>query len=186
MEVEERAVRELLPTVAGYIALDAGCGTGRYLELLAKAGARRAIGVDRSEAMLQRVHSPAAPVILADLREIPLASTSIDVVVAGLVFMDVPELAPAMREIARVLRVGGVLVYSVLHPAGSACGWTRTCDTPRGRQAVRAWWHSLQDHRQACGDAGLLVETMREPCLDHIAAGTIGPVALVIRARRVQ
>jgi malonyl-CoA O-methyltransferase len=185
MEAEERAMRELLPDVKGKVALDAGCGTGRYLRLCAERGARRAIGVDRSQAMLQRAQPRPYPVILADIRELPMASRSIDVVIGGLVFMDVPELAPAIREVARVLKPGGVLVYSVLHPAGSARGWTRTCETARGPMVVRAWWHSLEDQRRACEDAGFEVETVREPCLDRDAGGTIGPVALVVRARRM-
>jgi SAM-dependent methyltransferase len=135
--------------------------------------------------MLQRADTSAARVFRADLREMPFAGGTIDVVVSALVFMDVPELTPALREIARVLRVGGVLVYSVLHPDGAARGWTRTFDSPGGRHVVRAWWHSIDDQQRACLDAGLLIEATREPCLDQGSGGPRVPVARVVRARRV-
>ena len=50
MQVEERAVLALLPPVTGLVALDAACGTGRYLRVLEERGARRVFGVDNSPA----------------------------------------------------------------------------------------------------------------------------------------
>src|SRR5687768_3085204 len=53
MEVEHETVLALVPDVRGLTVLDAGCGSGRYLHVLAGRGAR-AIGIDLSAAMLER------------------------------------------------------------------------------------------------------------------------------------
>ncbi|PYV20619.1 MAG: hypothetical protein DMG27_22585 [Acidobacteria bacterium] len=53
LALEERTLKPLLPDLAGQQVLDLGCGTGRWLELLLDLGARRAVGVDRSRAMLR-------------------------------------------------------------------------------------------------------------------------------------
>lgn len=184
MEAEEAAVRELLPTVAGRRVLDAGCGTGRYLAILARAGAERLIGVDRSADMLIRVQVPAVRLLQGDVRRLPLVERTFDAVVSGLTLTDVDDLPAAIGEFARVLRPRGVLVYSTLHPSGAARGWARTFDTPAGRVAVPTTWHSLEAHVRACQEASLVVDARREPKLLGPSAED-GPVALVIRARRV-
>jgi SAM-dependent methyltransferase len=48
----------------------------------------------------------------ADLRELPLADDSVDVVVCAIALVHLPHLEPPFREFARVLRPGGHLVVS--------------------------------------------------------------------------
>ena len=52
MEVESKVVASLFRAIGPRRALDVGTGTGRNLALLEAAGARSAIGVDLSTAML--------------------------------------------------------------------------------------------------------------------------------------
>lgn len=179
MEVEQTAVLELLPPVSGRRVLDAGCGTGRYMRLLAALGAK-VVGVDLSHAMVARARAIRLPLVRADMGAIPLASASCDVVVSGLVLPDVPELDRIVREWARVVRHRGVVVYSTLHPIGKDLGWTRTYQSLDGTRTLPAHWHTPADHHDACSRAGLEIETAREPGLTRDGQ----PVALVIRARR--
>lgn len=178
MELEQRTVMALLPDVAGLTVLDAGCGTGRYLQALKHRGAF-AIGMDLSAAMLSRARELTGHVARADLRALPFDAMSIDIVVCGLALGDFTELELALAEIARVLRTGGCVVYSVVHPVGEARGWSRTFEN-RGRTvAIDGVWHSLDRHREACAAAGFTIEEWREPEL------TSGQTALlVVRARR--
>ena len=53
MEIEQQTVLSLLPDLTGMTVLDAGCGTGRYLQRLRALGAKP-IGLDLSAAMLAR------------------------------------------------------------------------------------------------------------------------------------
>jgi SAM-dependent methyltransferase len=100
--------------------LELGCGTGRLLVPLARAGARMT-GIDRSTPMLartlvraRRLRSTARPWLLrGDIRALPFPSASFGVVMApyGLLQSLVREsdLSQLLGEVARVLRPGGLL-----------------------------------------------------------------------------
>ena len=180
MALEQQAVLSMLPDVNGATAIDAGCGTGRYLRLLRERGAT-AFGVDLSPSMLTHARAGGAIVARGNICALPIDSTSVDVVVCGLALGDVPHLEIALAEMSRVLRPAGCIVYSVVHPIGERAGWSRTF-TASGRQhAVATYWHSLDEHRRACADAGLLVTGWQEPVL---AAVPEYPAVLVVRASR--
>lgn len=184
MAIEERAVIDLLPDSAGPMALDLGCGTGRYTRLLAARGAS-VVSLDRSPEMLAHACAEARRRIRADACAVPLADASVDLVVAGLVAPDLAELEPVLAEIARVLRPGGSVVYSDLHPAGAGLGWKRTFRDRTGRsRTVRHYTHSLRDHLVACRTAGLDVERLLEPLIDREHPHQGRPALLVVRARR--
>jgi malonyl-CoA O-methyltransferase len=180
MELEQQTVLSLLPDVNGLTVLDAGCGTGRYLQQLKARGAF-AIGMDLSQAMLDRAREQTPLVARADLRALPFDAASIDVVVCGLALGDFAELELALIEIARVTRSGGGVIYSVVHPAGEAEGWSRTFESDGRQLAIDGCWHSLDRHREACQAAGLVVEEWREPELSQAPGQR---ALLVIRARR--
>jgi malonyl-CoA O-methyltransferase len=179
MEVEEASMLSLMPPVWGRRVVDAGCGTGRYLQLLRALGAR-AIGVDLSPAMAVRARSMSPHVVRGDMAALPLADRSCDVVVSGLAVIDVAGLDLVMAEWARVLCRRGVVVYSTLHPAGRELGWSRTFAARGETRALAAYWHTLPDHRRACRAAGFDIEAIDQPALARGGQ----PVALVIRARR--
>jgi malonyl-CoA O-methyltransferase len=179
MEVEQTSVLALLPPVAGRRVLDAGCGTGRYLQLLTALGAR-VVGIDRSEAMLARARCLSKTVALADMSRLPLRDASCDVVVSGLAVIDVADLTPVIAEWARVLCRRGVVVCSTLHSAGRELGWTRTYEIDGVRQTLPAHWHTTSDLEHACRCAGFDIDAIQQPAL----ARDDQAVAIVIRARR--
>lgn len=175
MEVEQESVLSLLPGVDGLTVLDAGCGTGRYLRQLGGRGACT-VGVDLSAAMLARARGIGARIARANICALPIEAMSVDVIVCGLALGDVPHLELALTEMARVLRPGGCVVYSVVHPAGAAAGWARTFDAGGRQYEIDGYWHSVDEHRQACAAAGLAVTAWEEPVLNDV------PAVLVVRA----
>lgn len=177
MVAEQSALLSMLDEVDGRTALDVGCGSGRYLRELTARGAI-ASGIDLSAAMLAEAQIVGRPVARADLRSLPVATASIDLIVCGLALGDVEDLAPAIAELARVLKSGGRLMYSVVHPAGRRLGWRRTFDAGDRQWAVNDHWHSEADHRDACAAARLLIEDWLEPRIGSSKA------ALVVGARR--
>lgn len=180
MEVEHATVLQLLPDVRGQIVLDAGCGSGRYLRELEARGAK-ALGMDLSGSMLNRARESTTRLARGDIRALPFDAMSIDLVVCGLALGDVAELELALQEVARVLRPGGRVLYSVVHPAGETAGWSRTFEIDGRQLAIDSHWHSPARHRQAAAAAGLAIEEWREPSL---AERPDPPAVLVIRARR--
>lgn len=178
MKIEHDAVISLLPDVRGLTVLDAGCGTGRYLRELTCRGAR-AVGIDLSTAMLSHARATTTSLARADLRALPFKSATIDVIVCGLALGDIAELELSVIEMARVLKAGGAMVYSVVHPSGASFGWSRTFDAAGRQWAIDSHWHTLDRHRDACAAAGLTIDRWREPALP----GSSQPAALVVRAR---
>ena len=189
MAVEQRAVVDLLPELGGHDVLDAGCGTGRYARVVIEGGARSVTAVDSSVAMLAHACACGAQYVRGDIRALPIRDDAFDLVVSGLMLPDIAELGLVAREWFRVLRPGGIVVCSTLHPIGAELGWTRTFETPHGTHTLPAHWHSLSAHRCACHDAGLVIDAVAEPPLrpddrGSTRLGTRIPVALVLRARR--
>jgi SAM-dependent methyltransferase len=104
--------------------LDAGCGTGRALTpLRAAVGATGVVvGADLTPAMLQAAvragRDRDGRLLLADVAALPLRSRSLDAVFAAGLIAHLPRPADGLRELARVVRPGGVL--ALFHPIGRA------------------------------------------------------------------
>ncbi len=106
------ALRALLPAGGGQL-LDLGAGFGRLSDEY--AGFEHVTLVDASPAMVdaarERVGSdPRFSVLQADATDIPVASGSIDVVVAVRLILHVKNPDAVFAEVARVLRPGGLFV----------------------------------------------------------------------------
>lgn len=189
MRLEQRALLELLPEAAGRRVLDLGCGSGRFLLLLAERGPARLAGCDLVAGMLRRAAQErgrhGAALAQASALALPFRERAFDLVVCGLVLGHVADLSGALREIGRVLSPGGSVVYSDLHPAGVLAGWRRDLAAPDGtRLLVRHHLHLLQDHVAGLRAAGLSLDDLREPRLDLPHPQRGWPAALVLRARK--
>lgn len=118
--------RKLLPWIEGLHprrAIDVGCGTGRWAERLG------ALGFDASAAMLaMAARKPAlrGRLAVADATALPIASNSADLVLCALTFGHIRNQPASLREFARILQPGGVLLMTDFHPAAAANGWGRT------------------------------------------------------------
>jgi len=90
----------------GKDVLEVGCGTGLILERVA-GFARTARGIDLSAGMLARARARGLAVAQASATELPIATASVDVAYSFKVLAHVPDIAAALREMARVVRPGG-------------------------------------------------------------------------------
>ncbi len=96
--------------------LDLGCGPGDGAERITAAGGV-AFGLDYSQGMLEAARGAPAlsgRLLRGDAGRLPFADASFERVVCTNSFHHYPEPLPALREIRRVLRPGGVL--SLLDP----------------------------------------------------------------------
>src|SRR3954454_13664087 len=109
----EVVYERLAPRCAGREVLEAGCGEGYGADLIAGV-ARRVIAVDYDESAVAHVRSryPRVEVTQANLTELPLSDSSVDVVVNFQVIEHLWDQGQFIRECARVLRPSGLLMVS--------------------------------------------------------------------------
>jgi ubiquinone/menaquinone biosynthesis C-methylase UbiE len=165
ISAEEPIVRRFIDGISAGVSLDVACGTGRVTRLLADHG-HRAIGVDRSAEMLARARRnvPGASFVLGDVRGLPFEDRTLDLVICALALTHVTRLADSVTEMARVLRPGGYMIVSDVHPIAVVTGahafFLRT-DGSRGVTRNEVHWAS--EYVDAFRSAGLAIERAAEP-----------------------
>lgn len=135
--VNTPAFLAMLPPVARLVGLDLGCGEGHNTRLLAAQGAQL-VALDVSEQFLEAAASESVGsvrFVLGDGAHLPFRDAALDFVSAFMSLMDVGDPERTLEEVARVLKPGGFVQCSVLHPVVS---------TP-----LRRWVHDEDGQRQA-------------------------------------
>jgi SAM-dependent methyltransferase len=152
--LEHAALRRLAGDIAGRAVLDLGCGDGSLALSLSRDGAD-VTGIDASEAMIAAARQQAAAeaaatrFVVGRAEALPFAASCFDRVIMMTVLCFVPDPRPALAEIARVLRPGGVLVIGEL---GRWSLWA-------AERRLRAWrgdalWRAARFH--TAGDLAAL------------------------------
>ncbi|KDN84662.1 class I SAM-dependent methyltransferase [Kitasatospora cheerisanensis] len=104
-----RIVVEELAGTSG-IVLDVGCGNGKFVGRLHKDRPDvQVVGMDISAGILADV---AKPVLVADAQALPFADDSADAVLALHMLYHVSDIEATIKEMARVLRPGCLLIAS--------------------------------------------------------------------------
>jgi malonyl-CoA O-methyltransferase len=152
-------------TVDATIVVDLGSASGAAIPMLQKRFRRaRVIAVDFSAGMLQVVRSKRTLLskryaVQADARALPFADTSVDVIFCNLMLPWIDDPSAVFAEVARVLRTGGLFVFSTLGPDSL--------------QEIRAAWRAVDEGEHVTrfpdmhdiGDA-LVRAGLRDPVLD--------------------
>lgn len=180
--------------------LDLGCGTGLYFDALREAG-RVPVGVDLSADQLAYARTRGA-CFRANGAMLPFADESFPTVAMLWISTDVHDFATVVREAARVLVPGGLLVFAGVHPCfmGPHIEYREDGGRivhPTYRSAdwhePQPWWTGpgglrnrvgmrhvpLADLLRAFLDAGLVLETIVEPEPERPV-----PSSLALRLRR--
>lgn len=118
----ERHLRHVRVPAGGRV-LDAGCGSGVVSRLLAaRHPDAQVVGVDQNPRYVSFATERAAPDGLAnlsfesaDIRKLPFAAASFDVVCSQNVLFYIADQQAALHEFRRVLKPGGQLVISLRH-----------------------------------------------------------------------
>jgi SAM-dependent methyltransferase len=187
-------LRDLLGDGGG-ACLEIGCGTGVHAAQVGQLG-RTPLGIDLSAGMLRHARGR-LPVARADAEHLPIRGDTLPAVIAVMVHTDMPAYPAILREVARVLRPGGVFVHIGVHPCfgggfadradpgavvirpGYTDGhWTRASWTDRGvRAKVGATHWPLPELMHAFLGAGLALERFAE-------SNEPAPVVLAVRTRK--
>jgi ubiquinone/menaquinone biosynthesis C-methylase UbiE len=133
--------------------LDIGCGTGRLLRRAAlRWPTARFVGVDPAEGMVETARrlTPSATCLVGKGEQIPLPDSSADVALSTVSFHHWGDQAAGVREVARVLRPGGIFCLADIQVPGFAAGLI-----PHTRM------HTRREMSALFAQAGLEVVTQR-------------------------
>lgn len=190
-------IRDLLGPGTG-LCLDLGCGGGLYFEVLRATG-RTPVGLDLSADQLRIARGRSRRIVQGDAAALPFADGTFPAVVTLWISTDVEDFAAVLREVARVLAPGGVVLCYGAHPCfnGPHVEWLddggmRAHPTYRlaGWHPEAPWWGAfvrrrvgmrqvpLADLLNALIGTGLVIEWVAEPGDRPV------PVNLAIRARK--
>ena len=177
IEAEAPIFRKIVEALAVGRALDAACGTGRHAALLTELQ-WEVVGVDATVGMLDvaRAKVPTADFREGRLEALPLDDESVDLVVCALALTHVEDLAPVYAEFARVLRPGGHVVTTDMHPiscltfgmAGFPVDDERGA-IPTAIHFVPNLVHHLNEYVDALVRAGLRITGCHEPAFSEDA-----------------
>lgn len=199
----EPATERLLAVSAGDVILDSACGAGRFARRMAALGAS-VVAFDYSERFIERARARTGVGVAVEYHVANAAATQtigllgvgrFDKAVCTMGVMDMPEMTPLVSLLARVLKPGGVFVFSVTHPCFHMATIQRFAEMSEdepGRHVVRtgvkvSWYLTpfarktegiigqpepqYYYHRpihvlfQTCFDAGFVVDGIEEPGL---------------------
>ena len=153
--LEYVAVESLGVELRGRRLLDVGCGIARRLTQARESGVALAVGVDLTPRMLAEAREGEL-LAAADVRAIPVADATFDVVWCRLVLGHLSDLGSAYAELARVCERGGRVVVTDFHPDAVGAGHRRTFRDDEGVvREIEHHVHTPRAHRRAAARAGL-------------------------------
>jgi ubiquinone/menaquinone biosynthesis C-methylase UbiE len=173
LAVEEPVVESLLARIPPGSALDAACGTGRHTVTLIRYG-HEVIGVDQSPEMLAQAAAkvPEAQFRVGDVTKLPIPNASLDLVLCALALSHLHDLGEAIAEFRRVLRPGGRLIVTDVHPTMVLLNAQPIFAYKPGELAfVRVRPHQVSDHLTAFATHGFSFISCHEP----LYAGPLPP-----------
>ena len=118
------AVAEVLPSLKDAEVLDLGCGYGWFCREARKRGAKRVLGIDVSQKMLDRAsemtRDDAIQYEQGDLEEVVLEQDAYDLIYCSLVLHYIVDFAKLAEKIQSALKPGGYFNFTIEHPLYTA------------------------------------------------------------------
>ena len=142
--VNTPAFLDLLPDVHGQRVLDVGCGEGHNTRQVRALGGK-VTAFDVSSTFVRAAHEADQSIdhLIADGTSLPFDDAAFDAAVAFMSVMDMPDPAVALAEMARVVRPGGFVQFSITHPGQSTSPreWVRDDDGRKVMLATGDYFH---------------------------------------------
>jgi cytosine/adenosine deaminase-related metal-dependent hydrolase/ubiquinone/menaquinone biosynthesis C-methylase UbiE len=165
--LEQRFLSQMIPDISGLDVLDAGCGTGRWLQLLASHPSKSLIGVDASAQMLHRAATKlgsAASFRLGSCTALPIRDAAVDLVLASFVLSYLESIDTFARELHRVTRPGATIFLSDMHPdTAISCNWKRSFRIDAKEEQIPVTGRFIQQITDTFQTYGFELLTLIEP-----------------------
>ena len=185
--VEEIVVNSLLRNIQYNDVLDAASGTGRYALRLAEDG-KKVTATDQSIEMLKKAKEKAEKAGFKinfreeGLAEIDSTDASFDLVLCMLALAHVKEIDQPCRELVRVLRPGGFLIISDIHPNIQAeWGPNHKLFLHGNEIPFPAYHESINEYIDAVTAAGAQVQAVIDVPMQQQRGLLPGPFVLLAR-----
>ncbi len=151
-------------------AADLACGTGRTGQWLKENGVAAIDGVDITPEMLALAEKRGVYRLLSvgEVGKTPLSAARYGLVTMSLADEHLPELSPAYREAARLLRPGGQFLLVGYHPFFLMNGLVTHFHRADGEAVtIQSYVHLFRDHFRAGVAAGLALAALDECVIDE-------------------
>lgn len=114
------ALLSMMPDLKGKRVLDLGCGYGEHCKLFVDRGAKRVLGIDISQKMLEIAKAENSDPKI-EYRNLPMENVSsiseaFDVAVSSLALHYVEDFAGVVKSVYHLLDQGGIFLFSQEHP----------------------------------------------------------------------
>ena len=170
LALEQRFLSRLLPDVSGLDVVDAGCGTGRWLQFFASHRRASLVGVDTSTEMLQRASAKlgaTATLRLGSCTALPVQSATADLILASFVLSYLDSVDTFARELHRVARPGAQIFLTDMHPdTAISRNWKRSFKANDMEESIQARTYSLKQITDTFQSCGFELLTRIEPGFD--------------------
>src|SRR5438105_8393008 len=148
LALEQRFLSRIFPDISGLDVLDVGCGTGRWLQLLASHRPASLTGVDTSPEMLQRASAKLgtkSTLHLGSCTALPVQGATADLVLASFVLSYLDNIDSFARELHRVARPGAYIFLTDMHPnTAVSLNWKRSFKANETEEHLQVTTHSLE------------------------------------------
>ncbi len=174
--LEEPIVRQWAANLAGSHVADVGCGTGRHTTYLAQSGAQ-VDAYDFSPGMMAKAMEKLDTANVAFHQHVfpnplPVKDNTFDLVIFALVADHIEDLPSAFKELHRVVKPKGKVIFTVLHPAMNELGLTARFTDPDSSKEVRvaAFQHPYDNYLSAVISAGFNIMEIKDSKADEALA----------------
>lgn len=169
LALEQRVLDPMLPDVRGLDVLDAGCGTGRWLNQLSRKSPRSLLGVDISPQMLLEAAAKLGPncdLRLGSCTAMPFPDAAADMVLSSFVISYVDDLEAFAYEVDRIARPGASIFLTDMHPETQASShWKRSFSAGGSSIEIQARGWSLEQIKAAFLERKFEFILLLEPAL---------------------
>ena len=177
---------QIEPLVAEWIGdaariVDIGCGDGQLARMLAASGSA-VVGVDptRNQISVAAARGGGPGYVRAAAHELPVATASVDAVLACLVFEHIDALDDAIAEVARVLVDGGRFLFLLNHPLlqTPGSGWIddQILDPPEHYWRIGPYLDEAATYEEV--EAGVNIRFVHRPL--HVYVNTLAELGFRI------